>query len=180
MDGRANGFSTKEKLWYYTLFLAALAAGLYLLVRNIASIDPKKAAGTSRQIYQKMAIAVVCLLSWINIVIVYSAKYNGHNTGRLLYPFLGLFFVFLGNMMHSVKPNYFVGIRSPWALEDESNWRATHRLGSKIYFAGGLLIIIGTLLFPPKASIWILEGTVVVMALAPILYSFLYFKRRKS
>jgi len=176
-EGKANGFSTKKNLWAIILLLTLLATGLYLLVRSIPSIDPKKSAGTSPQTYQKVAIGVASLLSAINIIIVYSAFYRGHNVVHVLFPILGLFFVYLGNLMYSVKPNYFIGIRSPWTLENEDNWRATHRFGSKLFFAGGLFIMVGTLLAPVKASIWILEGCIAVMTLAPLIYSFVYFKK---
>ncbi|MBN9380463.1 MAG: SdpI family protein [Chitinophagaceae bacterium] len=178
-EGKANGFSTKKTLWFISLLLTLLAAGLYLLVRNISSIDPKKAASTSPQTYQKISIGVASLLSAINIMIIYSAFYRGHNVARLFFPILGLFFVYLGNLMYSVKPNYFVGIRSPWTLENEDNWRATHRFGSKLFFAGGIFIMVGTLLAPVKVAMWILEGCIAVMTLAPLIYSFLYFKKHK-
>ena len=33
--------------------------------------------------------------------------------------------------MHSIKPNYFVGMRLPWTLESEANWRSTHQFASR-------------------------------------------------
>jgi uncharacterized membrane protein len=67
---------------------------------------------------------------------------------------MGAFFAVLGNYMHSIKPNYFVGFRTPWTLESEDNWRKTHQLVSKVWVPGGLLIISGTsFLLPFKAGI---------------------------
>jgi len=33
----------------------------------------------------------------------------------------------IGNLMYSIKPNYFVGIRTPWTLNSEFVWRKTHQ-----------------------------------------------------
>jgi uncharacterized membrane protein len=67
-------------------------------------------------------------------------------------PLMGLLFSVLGNYMHSIKPNYFVGFRTPWTLENEDNWRKTHQLMARIWVPGGLLITIGTLLLPFMAG----------------------------
>jgi uncharacterized membrane protein len=55
--------------------------------------------------------------------------------------------------MHSIKLNHFVGFRIPWALENEENWRKTHRLVGKIWLPGGLLVTVLCLLAPVKAGI---------------------------
>jgi uncharacterized membrane protein len=42
--------------------------------------------------------------------------------------------------MKNVKPNYFFGIRTPWTLESEDNWKQTHHLASKIWVWGNILL----------------------------------------
>ncbi len=41
-------------------------------------------------------------------------------------------FLVLGNYFGNLKPNRFVGIRTPWTLKSDETWRATHRLGGRI------------------------------------------------
>lgn len=60
----------------------------------------------------------------------------------MIFPLIGLLFVFLGNVMYSLKPNYFAGIRVPWTLDSDDNWKATHRVAGIVWFAGGLLFLI--------------------------------------
>src|SRR5262249_49354304 len=43
-----------------------------------------------------------------------------------------------GNYLPNLRPNYFVGTRTPWTLENVETWRATHRLGGKLMFFGSL------------------------------------------
>jgi uncharacterized membrane protein len=78
--------------------------------------------------------------------------------------------------MHSIKPNYFAGLRTPWALEDPDNWRATHRLAGKLWFAGGLVITIAVLLLPTVPGFIFFMSIVAVLVLIPFIYSYRYFK----
>ena len=97
--------------------------------------------------------------------------------GNLLFIILGLFFIILGNLMHSLKSNYFIGLRLPWTLENEDNWRKTHQLASKIWFAGGLFILISALLLPIKMMFILMIFSILIMALIPTIYSYRLFKK---
>lgn len=57
----------------------------------------------------------------------------------------GLFLV-IGNVMGKLRPNYTVGIRTPWTLANDRVWDQTHRFGGKTFvFAGGLLCVLAAL-----------------------------------
>ena len=180
IDGKANGFSQKKKLWLIVIFLSAISAGVYFLIKNLPKIDPKKTAKLSAAAFKKISIAMVVLLSALNILIVYSSIHGSIVLNKLLFPFLGLFFIYMGNLMHSIKPNYFVGIRVPWTLESEDNWRATHQFGGKLWFVGGIIITICTLLFPVEAGSIIFMCGIALMVIIPVIYSYLYFKNHKQ
>lgn len=176
--GTPNGYGSKSFLCLIVAGMGLLSLGIYLLIRYLPAIDPKRTARLSRQIFQKIGIAVVTLIAAINVIILYSAAAGrSPDVNHLLYPLLGLFFVYLGNLMYSIKPNYFVGIRTPWTLENEDNWRATHRLGSKVFFAGGICITIGALLTSSRTANIILAIITAIMVFIPVIYSFLYFKK---
>jgi uncharacterized membrane protein len=59
---------------------------------------------------------------------------------QLMTPAMGILFYIAGVMMSRAKRNYFIGIRTPWTLNNEEVWNKTHRLG-------GLLFKILVLLF---------------------------------
>lgn len=82
--------------------------------------------------------------------------------------------------MNNIKPNYFVGIRTPWTLESETNWRKTHHLGGKLWFAGGMAMAVLLLLVPEQACRSVFLAGVIVLALVPVTYSFLLFKKSKT
>jgi uncharacterized membrane protein len=94
----------------------------------------------------------------------------------LLFCGLSLFLAYLGNLMHSIKPNYFAGFRIPWTLENEDNWKKTHRLASKIWFAGGIILAVISLLLPVKLVIIVFLVAVLIMSIIPVVYSYRLFK----
>ncbi|MEC8832569.1 MAG: SdpI family protein, partial [Bacteroidota bacterium] len=89
-------------------------------------------------------------------------------------------FIIFGNYFKTIKANYFIGIRTPWTLENESVWKETHKLGGKIWFAGGLLIILSSLIFNEKINIIIYMSCIAIMVLVPVIYSYLLFKKLKD
>ncbi len=95
---------------------------------------------------------------------------------KLIFAVEGLIFVFLGSFLPKCKQNYTIGIRVKWALENEENWNATHRFGGKIFVGGGLLLL-ACLFLPEAVLLWLLFLVLSVAVAAPIVYSFVYYKR---
>jgi uncharacterized membrane protein len=174
-SGKPDSFGNKNTLWITGAILPVVSIGIYFLLNNLYRIDPKKTAKLSPETFSKIGMAVVLLFAALGISIIYASA-HGSFSMRLFLPIMGLFFVYMGNMMHSIKPNYFVGIRLPWTLEDPDNWRVTHQLAGKLWFSGGIIITIATLLLPEKiAMIFFFCGTAIIV-LIPIIYSYRYFK----
>lgn len=179
MSGNPNGYAGKTSLIFIVLLMAAVSTGMYLLIKNLSKIDPKKAAGQSPEVYHKIALVLVVFLCAITIIIIYATANRSVNINKLLLPIVGLLFAVLGNYMHSIKPNYFVGFRTPWTLENEDNWRKTHQLMGKIWVPGGILITIGTLLLPFTAGFIFMLSVTMLMVVIPGVFSYRYFKKHQ-
>ena len=91
----------------------------------------------------------------------------------------GLLFIGLGNYMPKFRQNSFMGIRVKWTLESEANWNATHRMGGKVWVAGGFACLAGAML-PVKAMGAVFPVVLVTVALAPIVYSYYYSKTQPA
>ncbi|OQP59499.1 hypothetical protein A3860_37310 [Niastella vici] len=179
-EGIPDAYTAKHNLWKILALTSAIAVGIYLLLTNITRIDPKKKASLSRNTFQMISIVLVILIAALNSITI-AASQDGHFAfSRFLPAILGLFLAFLGNRMLSIRPNYFVGIRTPWALEHEDNWKATHRLGGKVFFAGGILIVIVTFLLTPALVESALFAIIATMALIPVVYSYIYFRKHSG
>ena len=180
IKGQADAFSNKSTLWLTLCILGGLSIFLFLLMRFLPKIDPKKTAQYSAGVFNKIAVAAVLLLCAINFLIVDAAQNGSFRFFRVFPVIMGVFFAFMGNIMHSIKPNYFAGIRTPWTLENEETWRRTHQFGGKLWFVGGLLTAAVCLVVPEAATPWCMMGGIFILAIVPIVYSFIIFKKIKK
>jgi len=97
---------------------------------------------------------------------------------RLVLVGTGLLIMAIGNALPKSRPGFFVGIRTPWAILDVDNWIATHRFGARTMVAGGALAVVLNML--PLPAVWQSMGTlatIIAGALAPMAYSYLYWRR---
>ncbi len=156
-SGKADGYGNKITLVYTTLLMTLVTIGAYLLMRYLPQIDPKQTAGIPSLTFRKVGLGLLFFLSALNIFLIYSSITGGFKMNGFFIPLMGIFFMYIGNLMHSIKPNYFVGIRVPWTLEDPDNWRATHQLGGKLWVGGGILILLSALLPQPAGQVLFIE-----------------------
>lgn len=83
---------------------------------------------------------------------------------------IGVLFVILGNLQPKTKLNYTFGIKLPWTLNDEENWKHTHRVAGWTMAAAGVIILATAFLEQP----WILFTAAAAAVVIPIAYSFWY------
>jgi uncharacterized membrane protein len=174
--GEADGTGEKSTLVVVSIFMTCVSVFTYLIVKNANKIDPKKNA-QSPELLQKIAYMIVAFLCAILLVIIQSAKTGSMKSNQFLLPLIGLLFAGLGNFMHSIKPNYFIGMRLPWTLEDPENWRKTHQIGSKIWMIGGILIAMCSPFLPNTTGFIYSMIVLIVMIVYPIIFSYRLFKK---
>ena len=178
-SGVADRYGSKSEFAAYQSILLSVPALVYLLLKFLPLIDPKKQVKYGEATFQKLALGIVLFISALNIAIIYATAHRGFKIDQLIFPLIGLLFAFMGNMMNSIKPNYFAGVRTPWTLESEDNWRATHRLAGKIWFAGGIALTILMLFLPSGIGEFVFLAIVGVLVLVPVIYSYIYFKKHQ-
>ncbi len=176
MEGKPNDYSEKNTLIFLALLFSILSFGVFMLITNLPKIDPKKTAGQSPELFQKMGLSISALFCFINFAIIYAAQNRGENITWVLFPALGIFFAFLGKYMKEIKPNYFAGFRTPWALESDDNWRETHLLAGSTWVVGGIAIAILTIVLPTEFRFIAFMSIVGIMTIIPFVFSFLFFK----
>ena len=180
MNGNVDRYGSKAEFLTGPFIMTGVSALVYLLLKFLPAIDPKKQIKYGESTFQKLALGMVVFLAALDIAIVYATVHKGFEMNKVIFPIIGLLFAFIGNMMYSIKPNYFAGIRTPWTLESEDNWRATHRLAGTVWFIGGIALTVLMLFLPPAAGTITFTSCVLVMAFTPMIYSFIYFKTHGS
>ncbi len=129
-------YSDKSFLWIITSIMASLSIFVYVLMLWLPKIDPKKLAKYSAPAFNKIGVAVVLFLCGVSCIIINSSKEFSLTMVNSVSVLIGILFAFMGNIMPTLKPNYFAGIRTPWTLESEENWRKTHIFAGRLWFAG--------------------------------------------
>ena len=169
----------KNMLWLVNGILSLVSLITYFLLLNLHRIDPKRRRQAPSISFKRIAVVVVVFITTLNFLILLSINNNIKLSQKLLFILLGLLIAVMGNYMNNLKPNYFAGIRLPWTLSSDYNWRKTHQLAGKLWFWGGLLLVIITLLIPPVYSVQTFFGMLGILIIIPIIYSYRLFKQEK-
>ena len=132
---------------------------------------------------EKVTAIIFSIIPALSLVVhglVYSVALEKEwNVFALLPVFLGALFMLLGNYMPKTTRNRTTGIKLRWTMGNDENWNKTHRLGGKIWFWGGLLLMF-TALLPVKITIAFLIVMVVVSVVVPTVYSYSIYKKHKE
>jgi uncharacterized membrane protein len=178
VNGLPDKFGNKSEILWMTIIFAVLGIGIYFLLQNMHRIDPKKKyTASTLSVMVKLSVVVVLLLTFVSLFLLYSTLKGKITSMSFMFCALGLFLAFIGNLMHSIKPNYFAGIRVPWTLENEDNWRQTHQLASKIWFAGGIALAVLSLILKQKILLMVFVPVVLIMVIVPVIYSYSLYKK---
>ncbi|SHM18458.1 SdpI family protein [Flavobacterium saccharophilum] len=157
------------------IILFLLPVLIYVLMTVIPLIDPKNRISLMGGKFYQLKFILVLFMSLIALLVLYTAKEKSINNPNLVFALLGTFFIILGNYFKVIQPNYFIGIRTPWTLENGEVWKATHLFAGKLWVAGGLILVLGGLLLS-NAFANAFVFVIIIMALIPVLYSFIKFK----
>ncbi len=181
LQGNPDRFGNKKELIILSAVLIAVNMLVYLLLTNIYRFDPKKYAADNKDRLRRIAFAVTIFISAILCLIIHSSLQGSVklNAG-IIFSAVGLLFAVMGNYMPNLKPNYFAGLRLPWTLEDPDNWKRTHALAGRIWFAGGLFIAAVCLFVPPIAAIIIFSAVMCIITIVPCVYSHRIHKDKKK
>lgn len=179
--GEVDRYGSKTELLIMVGVITLVNVGVYLLMLNAHKIDPKRYAQSNKPRMQRLGKVIAIFLTGLICYIIYSsASSDGLIQSRFLYAVVGVLFCVLGNYLFNIKPNYFAGFRLPWALENEENWRLTHNLAGKIWFAGGLVIAALAFLLPLSWFMPAFFTCLGIMVIVPTVYSYSIFRKHRS
>jgi uncharacterized membrane protein len=158
------------------LLLPAVALGAYLILTFLPRVDPGRANyATFAGAYQLVRWIVLLVLGGIHVAIVLVARGHAVDMSVIVPLGLGAMFVLLGNVLGKLRPNWFVGIRTPWTLSSKDSWTRTHRAGGWVFIVIGLLLM-GVAPFRTARFIeWVL-GLSLAAVLGLAVYSYLVWK----
>jgi uncharacterized membrane protein len=181
LHGNPDRYGNKKELFLMIAIISVVNILVYLLLTNIHRFDPKKGAVDNKGRLSRIAFATSLFMSALLVLIIYSTKKGGFTdiSIGLIFSGIGLLFAVIGNYMPNMKPNYFAGMRLPWTLENPENWRKTHALAGRLWFAGGLIIAVVCLFTKPVLSIILFFTITIIITVIPCVYSYRLYKKNK-
>lgn len=176
LAGEVDGWGPR----FPAAFLApAVATGVWLLMRFQASIDPRRAdverSTPTRRLLAEILVGFMAVLEVLTLGIALGWPLD---MGEAMWPLLGLLFVALGNYLPRVRPNWFLGVRTPWTLASDAVWRDTHRLAGWAFVAAGVLTA-GAMFLPVRARPLVGMAALLLAAGVPLVYSFVRWRREE-
>jgi uncharacterized membrane protein len=156
--------------------LFMLPVFVYIIMLVAPKIDPKKRITLMGGKFYQLKFFLVLFMSLLASFIIFVTKNQSFSSPNLIYIIIGILFLVLGNYFKVIQPNYFIGIRTPWTLENNEVWKVTHVFAGKLWVIGGLVIVLGGLIFENYSFSIVFISLVVVLAIVPMVYSYIKFK----
>lgn len=182
LRGQPNGWMPKAP---GLLLAPALNVGVCLLLAFLPKIDPRlrgnPQADSARyrrtlRVYRYATTAFIAAAALAVIVVaagwpldIRLLTYNG---------MLGLCAI-VGNFMGNLPPNYFVGCRTPWTLQDGDTWRATHRTTGRVMCFSAVALLAVQFFVSRETEGELVIAYAVGIAAWSLGYSAWFFQRRR-
>ncbi|MBE5921976.1 MAG: DUF1648 domain-containing protein [Lachnospiraceae bacterium] len=167
--GEADRFSSKS---FAILGMPLFVLAIHWICFIITTADPKNKNIEGKTL--GLVLWICPVMSLLCGTVIYSTALGFELSVEVIMPLvMGVMFIIIGNYLPKCKQNYSIGIKVPWALNSEENWRRTHRFGGRLWVLGGVIIIATAFL-----RWWLIFFVVVlVMGIVPTVYSYLYYKK---
>ncbi len=175
--GEPDGWSPRIMA---AVMLPLLIAGIAVGLRILPKIDPRRANYEKfLDAYWLMGNCLGVFFGVLHITVLASAAGYPIDTSRVGAACVGLLLAICGNYLGRVRPNWFLGIRTPWTLDHPEIWRKTHRLTGWMFVVAGI-VIIGTAFVAGPLIPYVVVGAVLTAVLVPIAASFIFWYRGKQ
>jgi len=172
--GQPNGYGSSLEA---VLLLPLVILGLRLLFEVLPRIDPRRGNYAKfGDTYWLIVNGLLLFLGAVHVALLAHALGVPVRIDRVIAAGLGVLLIVLGSYLARVEPNWFVGIRTPWTLSSERVWHRTHRLGGRVFVVGGVLAVL-TVFLPTPAALPVVAGVTIVVALVPVVLSYVLWKQ---
>lgn len=172
INGEPNGNGSR-------LVFIFLPLGLYFLMLVLPFIDPrKKSYEIFSSTYFKLRVIFSVFFGVIDTFIIYNSLHGIVKMGLFVPISVLILFTLIGNYMGNIRPNYFVGIKVPWTLNNDLVWVRTHKMAGKLWFWGGLTGIAA--LFLVKDSVIVMIPVIIIISVVPIVYSYIIYQKTEK
>lgn len=180
--GQVDGHASKT---FAALFTPVMNVLMALLMSAITLIDPRmrkadpEGRANFRRIVRILRLVFTTFLAAVALAVLFIGAGFALDMSRVVGVGLALLIGVLGNFLGKVRPNYLVGVRTPWTLESREVWIKTHRLTGKLMVAGAILMLIVCFAAPATMAFWINMSLLILISIVAVLYSFFIYRKEE-
>ncbi|MFH1077724.1 MAG: SdpI family protein [Patescibacteria group bacterium] len=176
LEGEPNGWSPKT---YGAWIMPLMSLAFLILFPILPKLDPKRENYVnfkkSWDVIQTALVAMMAYMFAVTNVVTFYPQYNGM-VGRAVMLGIGFLFVILGNVMGKVRQNYFIGLRTPWTLNDPEVWQKSQRVAGWAFVLCGLAFILEAIVWVAILPVFI--AMISALLVLPIVYSYLLTRKK--
>ena len=168
-QGQADDYSSKfQAMVMIQGFLVLMNLFLCFMLDN----DPKNERQNNfLMTLTKLSMPIMMIV--IYVITILAGLGREVNTSVIISLLMGVLFIAIGNYMPKVKRNYTVGIKLPWTLNSDENWRRTHRFGGLCFILMGLCFFAT----PFVKSELIIFIPIAIVLILPMIYSYYLYTK---
>ena len=186
IDGQPDRWGTKTEAMVVFYIMIGVTLFTTLLLAFLPKIDPRKTnLEKSAKVYGVSWIATMALLAavTVGIGVMKTAPFSSGGAEIGAIPFVriviagtGILFLVIGNYLPKTRPNWFLGIRTPWTLSSNDTWEKTHRGGGRLFMLVGVATVIAAFLFEGLVLALLPAAMTISTALICVVYSYLVWR----
>lgn len=170
--GQADRYGSKL---FALLFLPCMAFVTVIFVSGLLRLSPQGyKADQSKRTVAQLNFGITLFLMMIYIASLREALEPGVWISRAVPIGLSVLTVFIGNYFGKIERNFVVGIRVPWTMASDDNWKQTHRFAARAHVIFGLVSLVFVCIRP---NLIVPLVGITTPSLLSILFSYLHFKK---
>jgi uncharacterized membrane protein len=167
--------------WLNAFLLPVISMGLYFVLLAVPFIDPKQKLEPAQKQLAGIRLILSLFMLGIYAFVMIQTINPELNMVKYVLVAVGILILAIGNYMNTIKPNYFIGIRTPWTLEDESNWKKTHSFTARLWTVSGIILAASGFVFAgTEYTVWGIIGLVIIISIIPVIYSYKLYKKGQT
>ncbi len=174
IQGQVDGYGGK---FTGLLMIPLMTLALYVMMVVLPRIDPGYVNYASfAGAYHAIRISLTVFLAGLYAVVLLAAFDKPVDVGLIVPLGVGALLIVAGAVMQRLRPNWFVGVRTPWTLSSRLSWDKTHRLAGWLFLLLGPLVALTGVL---QSGLY-LAATLIFAALGIgglVVYSYLVYRR---
>lgn len=147
-DGQVTRWGSKYEAFVYPA--ATILMGWFLLGMARLSAKQEKDGENNKNVILVTGIFVLLLFNVQNGYALYTDLHKIEDLSavpldmyQIVFGFVGLLMIVVGNIMPKVRMNSVAGLRTRWSMKNEATWKKCQRMGGISFIIGGIFMIGG-------------------------------------